>query len=110
VVPAPCALVTASLSSNVLRLPVAQVEQGSDIFISVWNLHRSPEYWERPNEFDPTRFDGIRGVPNETTHNFAYLPFGGGRRKCIGASPLEVPTCLQSPDEPTHIFVHLPFA
>ena len=70
-----------------------QVEKDADIFISVWNLHRSPEYWERPNEFDPTRFDLAQGVPNETTHNFAYLPFGGGRRKCIGvwvlhASPL----------------------
>lgn len=62
------------------------MEAGSDIFISVWNLHRSPEYWDRPNEFDPTRFDSTRGVPNETTHSFAYLPFGGGRRKCIGVS------------------------
>lgn len=71
---------TATLSLN-----FKQVEKDADIFISVWNLHRSPEYWERPNEFDPTRFDLAQGVPNETTHNFAYLPFGGGRRKCIGA-------------------------
>lgn len=61
-----------------------RVDKGADIFISVWNLHRSPEYWDRPNEFDPTRFDLSRGVPNEQTHNFSYLPFGGGRRKCIG--------------------------
>lgn len=65
------------------------MEKDADIFISVWNLHRSPEYWDRPNEFDPTRFDLSQGVPNETTHNFAYLPFGGGRRKCIGV--LQVP-------------------
>ena len=62
----------------------AQVEKGSDIFISVWNIHRDSEHWERPNEFDPSRFDASRGTPNEATENFAYLPFGGGRRKCIG--------------------------
>lgn len=102
-VPAPRALVTTSPSSKVLRPPAAQVEQGSDIFISVWNLHRSPEYWERPNEFDPARFDGVRGVPNETTHNFAYLPFGGGRRKCIGALP---DGCAHCSPEPRQAHAH----
>lgn len=61
-----------------------QVAKGADIFISVWNLHRSPEYWNHPNSFDPSRFDSSKGTPNEATENFAYLPFGGGRRKCIG--------------------------
>lgn len=81
-----------SYSSDTAKLQAAscipQVDKGADIFISVWNLHRSPEYWDRPNEFDPTRFDLSRSVPNEQTHNFAYLPFGGGRRKCIGAQHL----------------------
>lgn len=31
--------------------------KGADLFISVWNLHRSPHLWERPTEFDPTRYD-----------------------------------------------------
>jgi beta-ring hydroxylase len=57
---------------------------GSDLFISVWNLHRSPEYWDHPNEFNPDRFPLDGPVPNEVTQNFTYLPFGGGRRKCIG--------------------------
>ena len=62
-----------------------QVEQGSDLFISVWNLHRSPALWDRPNDFVPDRFPVDGPTPTEVTHNFAYLPFGGGRRKCIGA-------------------------
>ena len=31
--------------------------KGCDIFISTWNLHRSPHLWERAAEFDPARFD-----------------------------------------------------
>jgi cytochrome P450 len=46
---------------------------------------RNAEYWERPEDFDPDRFSLDKPVPNETTENFNYLPFGGGRRKCIGA-------------------------
>ena len=51
---------------------------------------RSPELWDRPQEFDPLRFPLDRPVPNEVTHDFAYLPFGGGKRKCIGAPLLQV--------------------
>ena len=61
------------------------VEAGSDIFISIWNLHRSPALWDRPDEFDPDRFALDGPTPNEVTEEFRYLPFGGGKRKCIGA-------------------------
>ena len=45
---------------------------------------RSPELWDEPNTFNPDRFPVYSPVPNETTHDFKYLPFGGGKRKCIG--------------------------
>lgn len=35
-------------------------------------------------EFNPDRFPVDRPMPNEVTENFAFLPFGGGKRKCIG--------------------------
>lgn len=57
---------------------------------------RSPEYWPEPNAFNPNRFPLDAPVPNEVTQNFAYLPFGGGKRKCIGA-PL-----LQADRSPPH--------
>ena len=78
------------------------LKKGTDCFIAVWNLHRSPDYWENPNEFDPSRWDrkfqnpNIEGwngydpdlvtglYPNENATDYAYIPFGGGQRRCAG--------------------------
>ena len=49
--------------------------------ISPYVTHRLPEFWPDPECFDPLRFS------SEMTANrprFAYLPFGGGPRQCIG--------------------------
>ena len=48
---------------------------------SPYFLHRHPDFWENPKAFDPNRFD-----KNTQTrqHPFAYLPFGGGPRICMG--------------------------
>ncbi len=44
--------------------------------------HRSPRYWDRPEEFIPERFDPENSARH---HPFAYFPFGGGQRSCIGS-------------------------
>ncbi|KAF5178536.1 Carotene epsilon-monooxygenase protein [Thalictrum thalictroides] len=61
-----------------------KVNPGQDIMISVYNIHRSPQVWDRAEEFVPERFDLEAPVPNETNTDFRYIPFSGGPRKCVG--------------------------
>jgi cytochrome P450 len=50
--------------------------------MSPFVVHRRPDFWENPLEFSPSRFAPEREAPNR----FAYIPFGGGPRLCIGSN------------------------
>jgi cytochrome P450 len=50
-------------------------------------IHRHPAYWENPERFDPERFAPGR---KETWPRYAYFPFGGGQRLCIGENLAEI--------------------
>jgi len=57
------------------------IEPGTFVLVPIWVIHRHRALWKDPDNFDPERFaPGAR----ETIHRFAYLPFGGGPRICIG--------------------------
>jgi cytochrome P450 len=58
-----------------------RIEKGQLAMVSQWVLHRDPRFWERPDEFVPERW----AVEKPTWPRFAYFPFGGGPRICIGA-------------------------
>ncbi|HEY2682458.1 MAG TPA: cytochrome P450 [Steroidobacteraceae bacterium] len=60
-----------------------RVKAGQQILISPWILHRHRKLWERPEVFDPARFSKEAG---DKRPRYAYLPFGGGPRVCIGAT------------------------
>ena len=47
--------------------------------MSPWTTHRHPEFWPDPERFDPERFLGAQERPR-----YAYFPFGGGPRSCVG--------------------------
>lgn len=84
-----------SMEGNVIR--------GMDMFISLYNIHHDEKFWPNAYAFDPERFTrpyknpdvpewaGLdpekwegKLYPNEVATDFAYLPFGGGARKCVG--------------------------
>jgi cytochrome P450 len=57
------------------------IKANSGVFINIYSAHHNPDVWDNPEGFDPERFlpERINEVPR-----FAYLPFGGGPRQCIG--------------------------
>jgi cytochrome P450 len=57
------------------------IEKGSFILLSEYVTHRHPDFWENAEGFDPERFTPERSAGR---HRWAYVPFGGGPRKCIG--------------------------
>jgi cytochrome P450 len=57
------------------------IKGGSGVLFSPHLLHRHPEFWDAPEVFDPNRFDKAE---ERKRHTYAYLPFGGGARVCVG--------------------------
>ena len=53
------------------------------IWLSPYATHRHPDFWENPEVFDPERFSPERSTGRQ---HFAYFPFGGGPRLCIGSN------------------------
>jgi cytochrome P450 len=70
-----------------------EVPAKSMVAISPFLLHRHRAYWENPEGFDPERFSP---QASEGRPKFAYLPFGGGPRMCIGMgfAMMEAQMCL----------------
>jgi cytochrome P450 len=58
-----------------------RIPAGANVVMSQWIMHRDPRYFPDPEKFDPDRWlsDGAQKLPR-----FAYFPFGGGPRQCIG--------------------------
>jgi cytochrome P450 len=64
-----------------LQVQGYEVRTGDQMFLNVWSLHRDPRFFPEPERFLPERWlDGLaKKLPR-----FAYAPFGGGPRQCIG--------------------------
>jgi cytochrome P450 len=70
------------------RLAIEDVEiagytipKGCGVSVSQWVVHRDPRWYDEPGKFRPERWDGEL---QKRLPRFAYFPFGGGPRQCIG--------------------------
>ena len=63
------------------EVQVYRIRKGDSLIASQWVTHRDPQLWPDPERFDPERFTPAAeaGRPK-----FAYFPFGGGPRRCVG--------------------------
>ena len=66
-----------------LELGGYRVKRGYTVLMSQWVNHRDPRYFPEPEEFRPERWENglAKRIPK-----FAYYPFGGGQRLCVGSS------------------------
>ena len=59
------------------------IRVGTTVVLGPWSIHRHPEFWEDPLTFDPSRFaPDVEAAARR--HRYAWMPFGGGPRACIG--------------------------
>src|SRR2546422_11335979 len=67
--------------------------EGTALFMSQWVIHRSSRYFPDPEAFMPDRW--ADGLPKRLP-KYAYFPFGGGPRICIGGrfAPMEAEPLL----------------
>src|SRR6516164_7030705 len=67
------------------------IEAGDTIVLGTYVVHHNPRYWDHPDRFDPDRFASDRAKGRAP---YSYLPFGGGRRACIGSAMSQIEAAL----------------
>jgi len=72
----------ARIARDAVEIGGIRAPRGTRFHIPVFALHRNASFWSNPNAFDPDHFaaDQVKLRPR-----YAFLPFGGGPRICIGA-------------------------
>lgn len=69
------------------------IPKGTQAMIVIASLHRNPENWPNPNQFNPENFSS---EACNKRHPYAYVPFSAGPRNCIGKMKMGVArgTCI----------------
>jgi len=58
-----------------------RIRRGQTLLLVQWVTHRDPRFWDNPEKFEPERWGPARAAK---VPRYAYFPFGGGPRVCIG--------------------------
>ena len=77
----PPAWVITRMAAEPVEIGGYLVPAGSNVIVSPWVTHRDPRFFTQPGTFDPDRWSAER---EQSAPKFAYFPFGGGPRVCIG--------------------------
>jgi len=74
--------ITARTTTGAVDIDGYRIPANATVLLSPFVTHRDPRFWEEPERFDPERFrSGHSARPR-----YAYFPFGGGPRTCIGSA------------------------
>ena len=66
-------------ATETVELDGYEIPEGAQVMLPQWVLHRDDRFWKAPETFDPSRWEGESDRPE-----YAYFPFSGGPRHCIG--------------------------
>ncbi len=77
----PPASLVSRLAMEDVEVDGYRVAAGSNCVVGVFAIQRDPKLWDQPTTFDPDRFTGDW---HRSIDRWQYLPFGAGRRSCIG--------------------------
>ncbi len=79
----PPAPMLSRMAREAVDLGGLQLRPGALVIMPVYALHRHRRLWDEPERFDPERFAPEAAAAR---HRFAFMPFGGGPRVCIGGA------------------------
>jgi cytochrome P450 len=68
-----------------------EIRAGDKVALFAYGAHHNPKYWENPESFSPERWLGDAAKKRKP---YTYLPFGGGKRACIGGAMSQVENTL----------------
>ena len=66
------------------------IPKGSTVMINIFSTNRNEKYWEKPNEFIPERFPMNAEEQSKIQHDFTWVPFSMGNRKCVSIRILKL--------------------
>lgn len=77
----PAAFIVTRETHEEVQIGDFSLKKGLVVFVNVYGMHHDERYFPDPERFDPERFspDNEKQIPK-----YAYIPFGGGPRVCIG--------------------------
>ena len=61
-----------------------RMKKGWEVYYISEIMHRDPDYFDKPNEFIPERFENASGCKDGKSHPSVYIPFHNGPRTCLG--------------------------
>ncbi|MEZ5036348.1 MAG: cytochrome P450 [Chitinophagales bacterium] len=72
-----------------------EIKKGTNVLLPIYLIHHDKNIWKNPEKFIPERFESEQ---IKSRHKYAYFPFGGGPRLCIGNNfaiqEMQVALCL----------------
>lgn len=79
----PAPLLTPRETLSDVKVKGFDIPSKTRVFVNAWAIQRDPEFWNRPEEFIPERFEEQPEIDYKG-QDLQFIPFGSGRRGCAG--------------------------